>query len=373
MRATSYEEEGDSFPHPVLIPLRHQSNTNLHRPKSIVLIMERSFSHLLRTSRLASFDKNIAQIYTAPAKAKAIGDWGLKRNLPTVLRTHHLYIEKLDTAEHQTPFQSGTSDYLFLQRWKENFPSSRPPLPQPVAVKKDLSAMTEAEFQKLLQSAREKRQAWKEAVAANKFRSDDHFHFMNIMPRHSKGSLDTVTSQASVGARSPASSSAGSSATSSITGASLPALPVAGSNTRIKVGPTYGFYEPATATVVQGRSLGRHRTSNNQLIGVCGVVASLPSYSSPHLQNTSRSLQPYFVYRAELDNEGRPNVVLGHTAPGPSWLTASFGGRDGYHYNANRLPQGATAPAKQEGDAGRKVVSRVQNLLEAREKHLTRQ
>src|SRR5689334_10503820 len=68
--------------------------TNTHVSRQ----MERSFSHLLRTSRLATFDKNINQIYTTSGKAKAIGDWGLKRNLPTVLRTHYLTIEQLDTA-----------------------------------------------------------------------------------------------------------------------------------------------------------------------------------------------------------------------------------------------------------------------------------
>ncbi|KAF8928301.1 mitochondrial ribosomal protein subunit-domain-containing protein [Dissophora ornata] len=326
--------------------------------------MERSFSHLLRTSRLATFDKNIAQIYTTSGKSKAIGDWGLKRNLPTVLRTHFLHIEELDTAEHQTPFQSAASDYLFLQRWKENFPRSRPPQSQPVTVKKDLSSMTEAEFKKLLETAREKRQTWKEAVAKSEVRSDDHLNFLNIMSRQSKsGFIDTATSQASVGSRS------------SSVGSYVP--PLAGSNTRVNVGPTYGFFEPSTATIVQGRSLARNRV--NQVIGVCGVVASLPSQTSPHLQNTSKSLQPYFVHRAELDADGRPNVVLSHTAPGPgNWLSGSIGGRHGdLHYGANRLPQGAastTSTTKEplEGDAGRRVVSRVQGLLEARDKYPTR-
>ena len=226
--------------------------------------------------------------------------------------------------------------------------------------------MTEAEFRKLLETAREKRQAWKEAVAKNELRSDEHLNFLNIMSRHSKNSsIDTATSQASVGSRS------------SSVASSVPA-PLAGSNTRVKVGPTYGFFEPLTPTIVQGRTLGRIR-SNQVVVGVCGVVASLPSYSSPHLQNTSKSLQPYFVYRAELDADGRPNVVLGHTAPGPgNWLSGSIGGRHGdLYYGPNRLPQGAasttsTTKGPLEGDAGRKVVSRVQGLLEARDKYPTR-
>ncbi|KAF9956102.1 hypothetical protein BGZ72_003039 [Mortierella alpina] len=321
--------------------------------------MERSFSHLLRTSRLATFDRNIAQIYTTSGKAKAIGDWGLKRNLPTVLRTHYLNIEQLDTAEHQTPFQSAASDYLFLQRWKENFPRSRPPQPQPVAVKKDLSTMTDAEFKKLLAQAREKRQEWKEALAKNDVRADDHLNFLNIATRNTgRGSIDTATSQASFAAHTSNSNTSSAPLTS-------------GSSSRVKVGPTYGFFEPSTATIVQGRSVGRSKSS--QFIGVCGVVASLPSYSAAHLYNTSKSLQPYYVYKAEIEADGRPNVVLGLTPIQPgNWLA---GGRPGgmHSYGANRLtPQGAASKSTDGAVPARKVVSRVQGLLESRDKSPTR-
>ncbi|KAF9317605.1 hypothetical protein BG003_000611 [Podila horticola] len=330
--------------------------------------MERSFSHLLRTSRLATFDQNIKQIYTTSGNSKRIGDWGLKRNLPTVLRTHFLNIEQLDTAEHQTPFNSASSDYLFLQRWKENFPRSRPPQRQPVAVKKDLATMSEQEFNKLLASAREKRQSWKDALANNEVRSDDHLTYMNIQSRHSRGSsaLDTVTSQASVG--SPLSSTSSTST-------------VATGSSRVKVGPTYGFFEPSSPTVVQGRSLGRSKS--NQVVGVSGVVGTLNSLQSPHLHNASKSLQSYYVYKAELDSDGRPNVHLGLSSPGNgNWLTGgAMGGRDYYNYgNASRhLPQGAASTSsigmdkkggKDASDRG--VISRVQDLLESRDKPTTR-
>ncbi|KAF9123694.1 hypothetical protein BGW39_008783 [Mortierella sp. 14UC] len=320
--------------------------------------MERSFSHLLRTSRLATFDKNIGQIYTTSGKAKAIGDWGLKRNLPTVLRTHYLTIEQLDTAEHQTPFQSASSDYLFIQRWKENFPRSRPPQPQPVTVKKDLSTMTDKEFERLLETAREKRQEWKAALNKGEVRSDEHLRFLNILTRHSKGgAIDTETSQAAIG-------TSRSSASTNIS------APSAGSNSRVKVGPTYGFFEPSTPTIVQGRSLGRFR--QNQVVGVSGVVATLPSYTHTHTQNTSKSLQPYYVHKAEIEADGRPNVVLSVSPPSPtSWSTASIGGgREMYSYSRNRYPQGAnatnTAASSENKEAAghRKVVTRVQGLLE---------
>lgn len=226
--------------------------------------------------------------------------------------------------------------------------------------------MSEQEFNKLLASAREKRQNWKDALAKNEVRSDDHLNYMNIQSRHSRGSpvLDTATSQASVG--SPLSSSTSSVAT--------------GSSSRVKVGPTYGFFEPSTPTVVQGRSLGRSKS--NQVVGVSGVVATLNSLQSPHLHNASKSLQSYYVYKAELDSDGRPNVHLGLSSPGNgNWLTGgAMGGRDYYNYNnaSRHLPQGAASTStigmdKKSKDASdRGVISRVQDLLESRDKPTTR-
>ncbi|KAG0261018.1 hypothetical protein BG011_001437 [Mortierella polycephala] len=299
--------------------------------------MERSFSHLLRTSRLATFDKNIAQIYTTTGAAKAIGDWGLKRNLPVVLRTHLLDIEQLDTAEHQTPFQSASSDYLFIQRWKENFPRSRPPQPQPLLIKKDLATMTDVEFKKLLQQARDKKQEWKDALANNDFRSTEHLDFLNISSLNGKSPTHDFSKRSNS----------------------------AFNSSRPKVGPTYGFYEPSTPVAVQGRGLNHSRNGND--IGVCGVVASLPSTTAPY--PISKSLDTYYVVKAELEADGRPNVILSRTpvAPG-SWLSRRSGL---YNYNSSPLPQGATSTDSDinaGGVAARKVVSRVHKLLESHNK-----
>ncbi|KAI8362404.1 mitochondrial ribosomal protein subunit-domain-containing protein [Mortierella sp. GBAus27b] len=320
--------------------------------------MERSFAHLLRTSRLATFDKSIPQIYTTTQTAKAIGDWGLKRNLPTVLKTHFVNIEDLDTAEHQTPFTSAASDYLFLQRWKENFPSSRPPAPQPLVVKKDLAAMTDAEFKKLLRTAREKRQAWKDALANGEVRSDEHLSFLDITSRSPNAtSFDSGSSQGAFGStRSPGSTA------------------YAASSTRPKVGPTYGFYVPTTPVIVQGRIFGRGRTTSSQYIGVCGVVATLPS-APAHLQNVSKSLQPYYVAKAEFGPDGRPDVVLSLTPPSPeptNWSPGTIGSRSST-YVSSRLSQGAAAKEPLDANVKDKVISRVQVLLEERDKAATRQ
>ncbi|CAO3623323.1 unnamed protein product [Mucor hiemalis] len=56
-----------------------------------------SFASLLRSSRLATYDRSISQVYTTPLKKKA--NWGLKRDLPKVIRTKYVTIGALDTSD----------------------------------------------------------------------------------------------------------------------------------------------------------------------------------------------------------------------------------------------------------------------------------
>lgn len=49
---------------------------------------------------------------------QAVGDWGLKRPLPT-LRTQNITISDIDTQEHQTPFESSNQYTKVVQRWQE--------------------------------------------------------------------------------------------------------------------------------------------------------------------------------------------------------------------------------------------------------------
>ncbi|KAI9301914.1 hypothetical protein BJ944DRAFT_270742 [Cunninghamella echinulata] len=86
--------------------------------------MDKSFAGLLRHSKLATYDRRLSQVYTTPKQYKQQGDWGLKRNLPSVIRTPYVTIGQLDSLEHQTPWTSGESQVVFIQRWKENFQHS---------------------------------------------------------------------------------------------------------------------------------------------------------------------------------------------------------------------------------------------------------
>ncbi|KAG0261292.1 hypothetical protein DFQ27_003079 [Actinomortierella ambigua] len=324
--------------------------------------MERSFAHLLRTSRLATYDRSIPQIYTTNAKAKTVGDWGLKRNLPTVLRTRYLTIEQLDTAEHQTPFDSAAGDYLFLQRWKENFPRSRPPAKQPVQIQRDLATLSEKEFKALLQEAKARRQEWKEALAKNQVRPEDHLSFLNTTTKnhHSRPYL-SATSDSVAGLMQS-------------TAAAMANVGTVTPTSTIKVGPTYAYFEPKDPTVVQGRPVGRER--QDHLVAVSGVIAKLPASRQAHGQKLPPYLQSFYVHKADIDVDGRPNVELSTVPPETDdWsLTTASSSR----YYRSRLPAStsskysidAASPAseQQHGGNGEKFQERVRNILESTHK-----
>ncbi|QSL67200.1 hypothetical protein MERGE_001590 [Pneumocystis wakefieldiae] len=58
------------------------------------------------------------QIIRSPSSSHFRGNWGLKRDLPQ-MKGSCISIDSLDTLEHQTPFESGSSEFNFLERWKE--------------------------------------------------------------------------------------------------------------------------------------------------------------------------------------------------------------------------------------------------------------
>ncbi|KAJ2333016.1 hypothetical protein GGH92_008741, partial [Coemansia sp. RSA 2673] len=89
--------------------------------------MESAFSRLFRTSKLASFDRSIKQVYATYPEAIAYGDWGLKRNIPAKVKTRLVTIGSLDTKEQITQLESANKQYMTINAWKENFPASRSP------------------------------------------------------------------------------------------------------------------------------------------------------------------------------------------------------------------------------------------------------
>lgn len=237
--------------------------------------MSNSFASLLRGSRLASFDRSIAQVYTTSLKRKQTGDWGLKRNLPTVIRTRYATIGQLDTVEHQTPWQPADSQVLFVKRWKENFPASKKPVPRLDTITHNIVEMTPAEFDRFLHSCSLLSTQFNQLLKKKELVPEQLFDFLNVSFKQSP-------------AEKP-------------------------------VGPTYSDYQTDDVYRVQGRILNAAR--HGHAVGIAGVVAFLPKRNSLGLRQTgNRKVRPFYVESAKIDEEGKPHVLLTLTPPGTASL-----------------------------------------------------
>ncbi|KAG2204671.1 uncharacterized protein EV154DRAFT_536761 [Mucor mucedo] len=237
--------------------------------------MSNTFASLLRGSRLATYDRSIAQVYTTPLKHKQIGDWGLKRNLPTVIRTRYATIEQLDTAEHQTPWQPGDSQVLFVKRWKENFPASKKPVPRLDSPTHNIVEMTPAEFNRFLHSCSLLSPSFQHLLKKKELVPEQVFDYLNVTFKESA-------------AQKP-------------------------------VGPTYSDYDTEEVYPVQGRILNAER--HGHAVGIAGVVGFLPKRHSMGLRQTgNRKVRQFYVESAKIDEEGKPHVLLTLTPPGAASL-----------------------------------------------------
>lgn len=265
--------------------------------------MEKSFGNLLRHSRLASYDRTLEQVYTSPKRYRKIGDWGLKRNLPTVIRTKNATIGALDTAEHQTPWESGDGKVLFIKRWKENFPNSKKPSPRPEEIHHNAATMTPAEFQRLLRrSEKYKAKEFQEKLQKKELVPEQVFDYLQV-----NFATDTATESGS---------NVGSGGV---------------------VGPTYSDHQVGWDYPVQGRILNMDRMGHS--VGIGGVVATLNKRSALGLRNSGdRRVQTFFVRKAELDEQGKPKVEVtlqskGATSSIP--LLNNYDNFDSYEYYNN--------------------------------------
>ncbi|KAI8886946.1 hypothetical protein K501DRAFT_283550 [Backusella circina FSU 941] len=236
--------------------------------------MSNSFGSLLRNSRLASYDRSINQVYTTSAKRKAVGDWGLKRNLPNVIRTRFVNIQQLDTAEHQTPWQSGESQVMFVHRWKENFPqASKRPMPRADQIHHNIVQMTPAHFRRFLKQCAQKEPQFQAALKKKTLVPEQVFEYLNVS--FTEGPAEGV------------------------------------------VGPTYAEINEPFNTMVEGRILNAGKRGHN--VGIGGVVAFLPRRGSDNLRHLGdRKVRTFYVESASLDEQGKPSVVLTVNPPGAS-------------------------------------------------------
>ncbi|CAO3662407.1 unnamed protein product [Rhizopus microsporus] len=209
------------------------------------------FANLLRNSRLATFNRSIDQVYTAPSHCKQIGDWGLKRSLPTVIRTPYLTVQQLDTAEHQTPWQSG---------------NSQKPAPRSDQDKYNIVKMTPAEFKRFLQQCAKRAPEFRQLLEQKKVVPEQVFDYLQVAFKDSPG--DAV------------------------------------------VGPLYSDYQQAEPVIVQGRILNAAKR-NGHVVGVGGITALLPKRHTVYMRQLGdRRVRTFYVEEASIDEEGRPRVIL---------------------------------------------------------------
>ncbi|KAI7906427.1 uncharacterized protein BX663DRAFT_427879 [Cokeromyces recurvatus] len=227
--------------------------------------MSTSFANLFRNSRLATYDRTISQVYTTPLKNKQTGDWGLKRNLPAVIRTRYVTIDALDTAEHQTPWKSGNDQVLFIKRWKENFPDSKKPVPRLDREQFNITNMTPANFKCFLQQCAKHAPEFQQLLKKKELVPEQVYDYLNITFKENP-------------AESP-------------------------------IGPTFSEYTSKTSYSVQGRILNSEK--GGYAVGVGGVVAFLPKRHSWMLsQKGDRRVRTFYVESACIDEDSKPRVTL---------------------------------------------------------------
>lgn len=227
--------------------------------------MEKSFAKILRSSRLSSFDPAIPQVYVLKRSAASTGNWGFKRNLPTVVRTNLITVQALDTAEHQTPWRSAQESTLFVKCWKENFPASNSPAPQPEKLPRNIAAMRSGEWKHFLSEATTRKTEWRDTK--NLGENNSLLAFLE--------------------------------ATDSTDPNTLPPI----------VGPIYSSVPEPETWRVKGRILNHDRAG--YAVGIAGVVAFLPrNYTFGH-RTPDRKLRDLYVRRAQIDPQtGAPSVEV---------------------------------------------------------------
>ncbi|ORY92290.1 hypothetical protein BCR43DRAFT_498116 [Syncephalastrum racemosum] len=261
--------------------------------------MDKTFAGLLRNSRLASYDRTIPQVYKTTANMRKTGNWGLKRNLPTVIRTPYVNVGDLDTAEHQTPWQSGWDQVLFVQRWKENFPNSKKPVPRSQEPEHNIAVMTASQFKRFLKRVSKQSPEFQSKLKAKELNPDQVFDFLHVAFRTSPSSG--------------------------------------------VVGPTYSDHDVPWMYTVKGRYL--NPVAESYAVGVAGIIVRASKRGSEDRFRGDRSLKDLYVESASIDPEGRPDVQLrAHVEKN------SLKGILGEHYIQPQPSRPGTPPAPKQDD-----------------------
>ncbi|KAJ1659004.1 hypothetical protein IWQ61_001852 [Dispira simplex] len=234
--------------------------------------MESAFGKLFRTSRLASYDPQIRQVYTSYGpESRAAGTWGLKRDMPLGLRTKLVHIQALDTKEQQTDFSSAQSEVLHWRRWRQMFPSSRrPEVPRAIPVAQ-YTKMDRKQWKQFLRYATSRKKEWTEALVKRTNDSLQLHEFLNASHLPNK------------------------------------------TNEHVQHGSGYYHYNATFGeSAVQGRIL--NFTPAGLAVGVGGFVGTLMTTYGGHKGLVSREVTTLYVRRALLENPSTPQIDLAYNA-----------------------------------------------------------
>ncbi|KAJ1806867.1 hypothetical protein LPJ56_006324 [Coemansia sp. RSA 2599] len=256
--------------------------------------MESAFGRLYRTSKLASFDREIKQVYATYSNAVVKGDWGLKRKMPPNVGTRLITLDSMDTKEQIMRFDSANPQYMLMNVWKENFLDSTSPafkkdprnstvfegrhsgqytekdtLARSRGPQRSLVTMTRKEWNEFLAEARARRSEWKQALEEGNYAPEETLAFMNA--------TNVRDSQ----------------------------------NDGVHRSPTYHNYVASSEELeVKGRVL--NRTAVGYAVAVQGIVAYLPyNNHRKEIGLAYRSIKTFYVHSATFDSRGRPEVELG--------------------------------------------------------------
>ncbi|KAJ2735806.1 hypothetical protein IW152_001278 [Coemansia sp. BCRC 34962] len=311
--------------------------------------MESAFARLFRTSKLASYDRSIKQVYATYPEAFAQGDWGLKRPVPKKVTTRLVTIESIDSKEQIMQLESANRQYMTVNAWKENFTNSHSPgvsaldslmqgvfnmhvSPDPRdgsesseatgtrAPPRSLGLMTRSEWRQFLEEARLRRAEWKNALEEGLFAPEETLSFMNATNLYNA------------------------------TGDGVHRL------------PTYHDYVSASEDLqVQGRVL--NRMAAGFAVAVQGIVAYLPVQG--HSQEVGfqyRDVKTFYVHSASFDSQGRPDVHLGIRPRGARESLAVFDSGSKSSFAYSKQPDGA-AGVKSEHLLRIRSMLRLNNTL----------
>ncbi|CAG8726825.1 11793_t:CDS:1 [Racocetra persica] len=299
-----------------------------------------SFPELLRRSRLATFDPSLPQVYTSYGRYKTRGEWGLKRNLPSFLRTNVITVGALDTIEHQTPYKSAETMVKFTKCWKENFPLSKmvkPRKDEPSVI--NIGKMSDKEFKKFLKKKVEPRKyEWRKLIK--------EFDVVSSTKVDESG----LTSVESATKKYPAFDE-------------FLNISYERKSPNIQ-GLTYSYNNPGTNIKVQGRILNRD-IPGGVAVGVSGIVANLVSQKATLLNRINREkLETFYVEKAEFNEHGKPSVRVSK-AP----VYSIHDGLDSYYGGiGSRKPfrhffDSATPKRLDDGKDEEEILTRIRSLL----------